>query len=128
MSDQANTTVMQAGEPDDHIRLSAHPRAKRSIARAKAFGGLLGFVIGLWMGWRAGLPSWDSGVRGLTGGIAGYMLLWVGSVQFWRQYARAEYRALRRRQQERIREYNERMEELRRQRTEAVRAANEALT
>ena len=91
MSDE--TQISRArGEPDDYVRLSAHPRAQRSIARAKAFGGLVGFLIGLWLGSRAGLPAWDTGVRALAGGIAGYVLVWVAAVQVWRQLVLAEYR------------------------------------
>ena len=39
----------ERGTPDEHVRLSAHPRAQASIKRAKAFGGLIGFLIGFWI-------------------------------------------------------------------------------
>jgi hypothetical protein len=115
-------------QPDDYVRLSAHPRAQRSIARLKAFGGLAGFLVGFWIASKSGLPSWDVGVRALAGGIAGYVLVWVGAVQFWRQYALAEYRAAEKRRRQRILEHNERVEQLMAEKAEARRAASEAVS
>src|SRR5215211_5537379 len=97
MSDIDNTRMIHQGDPDDFVRLEAHPRAVRSIARAKAIGGVVGFVIGLWLGSRAGLPAWDTGARALGGGIAGWLLVWVAAVQIWKQLIVAEYRAAERR-------------------------------
>jgi hypothetical protein len=89
-----DTQVMSRGEPDDYVRLSTHPRARRSIARAKAIGGLGGFVLGFWLASKASLPAFETGVRALVGGIAGYVLVWLAAVQIWRQLAIAEYRAV----------------------------------
>jgi hypothetical protein len=115
-------------QPDDYVRLSAHPRAQRSIARTKAMGGLVGFVIGFWMASKTGLPAWDVGVRALVGGIAGYVLLWLAAVVVWRQYARAEFRAVEKRRRQRIAEYNARMEQIKADKAEALKAATEALS
>lgn len=115
-------------EPDDYVRLSAHPRAQRSIGRTKALGGLIGFLLGFWLASKAGLPSWDVGVRALAGGIAGYVLLWLFAVTFWRQYAMAEYRAAAKRRAARIAAHNARMEEQRAEKEAARRAATEAIT
>ena len=123
MSDHGNTPA-----PDDYVRLSAHPRAQRSIARVKALGGLTGFLIGFWMASKAGMPAWDVGVRALAGGIAGYVLLWLAAVTVWRQYALAEYRAARKRRRQRIIEYNARMEQIKAEKAEALKAASEALS
>jgi hypothetical protein len=92
MSDIGNTQMIDRGEPDAYVRLADHPRAQRGIARAKAFGGLAGFLIGLWLGSKSGLPGWDTGVRALGGGIAGYLIVWVAAVQVWRQIVLAEFR------------------------------------
>ena len=100
MSRIDDTMMMDRGQPDDYVRLSAHPRAQRGIARAKAFGGLAGFLIGLWLGSQSGLPAWDTGVRALGGGIAGYVIVWVAAVQVWRQIVLAEFRMAERRRQE----------------------------
>ena len=53
---------------------------------------MVGFVLGLWLGARAGLPAWDTGVRALPGGIAGWLIVWVAAVQIWKQLILAEYR------------------------------------
>jgi hypothetical protein len=118
MSDSQNTMILNRGEPDDYVRLSAHPRAQRAIARWKAFGGLIGFVIGLWLGSRAGLPAWDTGVRALGGGIAGYVTVWIAAVQIWRQVALAEYRMAEKRRSEQRAVYRDALEELKRVKAE----------
>src|SRR5215217_1563038 len=92
MSEIDDTQMLDRGEPDDYVRLAAHPRAQRSIARAKAIGGVIGFVIGLWLGSRASLPAWDTGMRALAGGIAGWLIVWVAAVQIWKQVIIAEFR------------------------------------
>jgi hypothetical protein len=119
---------MSETNPDDYVRLSAHPRAQRSIARAKSFGGLAGFLVGLYIASKAGLPAWDSGLRALVGGVTGYVLIWLAAVQLWRQIAMAEYRAADRMRRQRIAEYNARMKQLHEERAEAMKAAREALS
>ena len=119
---------MRQSTPDDYVRLSAHPRAQRSIARAKSLGGLIGFLAGLYLASKAGLPAWDTGLRALVGGVTGYVLIWLAAVQLWRQIALAEYRAAEQVRRERIEEYNARMEQLREERLAAQEAAREALS
>jgi hypothetical protein len=123
MSEAENTKILRTDEPDDYVRLSAHPRAQRAIARSKALGGLIGFLIGLWMGSRAGLPAWDTGVRALTGGIAGYVVVWIAAVQIWRQVAIAEFRHAEQRRSEQRAVERAALAEIRRQRAEAAEAA-----
>lgn len=125
MSDRQNTAILGRGDPDEYVSLAAHPRAQRSIARSKALGGVIGFVIGLWLGSRAGLPAWDAGVRALAGGIAGYVLVWVAALQIWRQIVVGEYRAAEVRRAA-SRQYNrDLVVELARQRAEAAKAARQ---
>lgn len=119
-----NTRMLHRGDPDDYVRLDAHPRAQRSIARAKAIGGIAGFLIGLWLGSRAGLPAWDTGVRALAGGIAGWLIVWVAALQIWRQLIIAEYRAaeIKRAQAREMRRlYVEELAKQRREQREAMR-------
>jgi len=108
------------GQPDEYVTLGAHPRAQRSIARAKALGGLAGFLIGMWLGSRAGLPAWDTGARALAGGIAGYVVVWVAAVQIWRQVAVAEYRAVEKRRAQQRALMHERAADAARGRAEAA--------
>ena len=119
---------MHETNPDHYVRLSAHPRAQRSIARAKSLGGLAGFLVGLYIASKAGLPAWDSGLRALVGGVTGYVLIWLAAVQLWRQIAMAEYRAADKVRRQRVAEHNARMRQLHEERADAMKAAREALS
>jgi hypothetical protein len=79
------------------IRLSAHPRARRHIAIAKGWGGLLAFLLVLKLSRGAGLPWPDAIERALVGGIVGYLTLWMIAQTIWRHVALAELEDLRRR-------------------------------
>jgi hypothetical protein len=79
------------------IRLSAHPRARRHIAIAKGWGGLIAFVVVLKLARGAGLPWPDAIERGVLGGIVGYLAAWMIVQTIWRHIALAELEDLRRR-------------------------------
>jgi hypothetical protein len=79
------------------IRLSAHPRARRHIAIAKGWGGLIAFAVVLKLARGAGLPWPDAIERGILGGIVGYLAAWMIVQTIWRHIALAELEALRRR-------------------------------
>jgi hypothetical protein len=79
------------------IRLSAHPRARRHIAIAKGWGGLIAFVVVLKLARGAGLPWSDAIERGVLGGIVGYLAAWMIVQTIWRHIALAELEELRRR-------------------------------
>lgn len=123
MSDLDNTQMLDRGTPDDYVRLEAHPRAQRSIVRAKAIGGVVGFVLGLWLGSQAGLPAWDTGVRALAGGIAGWLIVWVAAVQIWKHLILAEYRVAEEKRAQARRTRQMYVEELAKQRREQREAA-----
>jgi len=126
MSQIDNTRILDKGDPDDYVRLDAHPRAQRAIARAKALGGVVGFVIGLWLGSRAGLPAWDTGVLALAGGIAGWLLVWVAAVQIWKQLIIGEYRAAEAQRAEARQVRQMYIDEIAKQRKEQAEAARQA--
>ena len=50
-------------------KVAEHPVAARQIARARAWGALVGFVLVFWLSRRAGLPFPESGGRALVGGL-----------------------------------------------------------
>ena len=78
------------GPADTRPRLSEHPRARRQIRQAKAWGGLVGFgLVGL-LSLQAGALPTDALTRALTGGIAVYLAAWVLAVVVWTQLARGE--------------------------------------
>ena len=86
----------QDADAQDGIRLSAHPRARRAIALAKGWGGLGAFGLVLFLSLRAGLPFADALLRGMLGGVAGYVVGWIIAVPAWRPIAVAEVERLRR--------------------------------
>jgi hypothetical protein len=64
--------------------IAAHPRATRSIARAKSWGALGGFVLGGYLS----LPTHtlaSAGLRALIAGTVCYVAAWAGAVFFWRR-------------------------------------------
>lgn len=81
------------GKKKESTKLSEHPRAAGQIRAAKGWGGLGGFALVAIFSWRAGVPGFDTGVRALIGGIAGYVVAWAGAVHAWRHIAVAEIRA-----------------------------------
>lgn len=81
----------------ESINLRHHPRARRHIAMAKGWGGLAAFALVFHLSQQAGLPTADALLRGLIGGVAGYLLGWGVAVTVWRQLALAELERLRQR-------------------------------
>jgi hypothetical protein len=86
-----------AAPSGDGIRLSAHPRARRHIAIAKGWGGLIAFLVVLKISRGAALPWPDALGRAVVGGVIGYITLWVIAQTIWRHIALAELEDLRRR-------------------------------
>ncbi len=70
-----------------------HPRARYQVRRAKGWGGIAGFVIAGYLSYKAGVPTFDVGLRALMAGIVGYMLAWMCAVTVWRHLVLAELRA-----------------------------------
>jgi uncharacterized membrane protein YccC len=98
MARSKQSTKQQRQEPSgDAPRLSAHPCARRQIRAAKAWGGLIAFLLVLALSLDAGVPAFEAGVRSLIAGVGGYVLAWVAAVLVWRQLAVAELEDLRRR-------------------------------
>jgi hypothetical protein len=77
------------------ISVAAHPRAARAIRKAKGYGGISGFALGLILSLRAGVPAPDAALRGVEAGLGGYLALWFATVMVWRQLAVAEIEAAR---------------------------------
>jgi hypothetical protein len=72
--------------------LAEHPRAVRGIARAKAWGGLGGFLVGGYLS----LPTQTlagAGLRALAAGVVCYVAVWAAAVFLWRRLVVAELRA-----------------------------------
>lgn len=76
----------------DGPSIAGHPRAVRSVARAKSWGALLGFVLGGYLS----LPTHtlaDAGLRALIAGAALYVGAWAVAVFVWRRLVIIEIKA-----------------------------------
>jgi hypothetical protein len=78
-------------------KVAEHPVAARQIARARAWGALIGFVLAYWLSRRAGLPFPESGARAIVGGLACRLVAWAAVVAVWRQLIPAQIAAAARR-------------------------------
>ena len=74
--------------------VSNHPRARYQVRRAKGWGGIAGFAVTGYLSYKAGVPTFDVGLRALMAGIVGYMLAWMCAVAVWRHLVLAELRAV----------------------------------
>jgi hypothetical protein len=77
------------------ITIGAHPRARRSVRRVRAFGGLVGFVLTLLLSLKAGVPAFDATARALMAGIVLHLVSWRIAVAVWRQLMLAELEKVR---------------------------------
>ncbi|HKG40161.1 MAG TPA: hypothetical protein VKB25_14320 [Conexibacter sp.] len=92
---KASTKKDDKGTGADAMSVANHPRAGAQVVRAKAWGGLAGFVLVALLSVRAGVPLPDALLRAIVGGIAGYVATWAGAVLVWRHLVVAELRAVR---------------------------------
>jgi hypothetical protein len=79
-------------ELGDGPSIAGHPRATRSVERAKAWGALVGFVLGGYLS----LPTHtaaDAGLRALAAGAILYVAVWAGAVFVWRRLVIVEIKA-----------------------------------
>jgi hypothetical protein len=87
----ANAGGASAGGSAPGLSLAEHPRAVRGVARAKAWGGLVGFLLGGYLS----LPTQTLagvGLRALAAGVVCYVAAWAAAVFLWRRLVVAELR------------------------------------
>jgi hypothetical protein len=82
-----------AGAPAANgICVAGHPRSASAVRRAKGLGGLLGALLATTLAHGAHLPLLETMLRGLGGGIVGYLALWAVAIAIARQLVIAEVR------------------------------------
>jgi hypothetical protein len=79
-------------EATPYSSIATHPRARVSVRRAKAWTGLAAFLIAAALSLNSSVPVFQTGVRALAAGLAGYLLAWWFSMMIWRQLMLAEQR------------------------------------
>ncbi len=93
-------TKTDAGTASDKPSVAAHPKAARSVARAKGWGGLAGFLIAGYLSLPTSTLA-EAGLRALVAGSVCYVAAWAGAVFVWRRLVMVE---LRNREQQQISE------------------------
>jgi len=76
----------------DGPSLAAHPRAARSVARCKSWGGLVGFLLAGYLSLPTSTIA-EAGLRALAAGVICYVASWAGAVFFWRRFVILEIKA-----------------------------------
>ena len=71
--------------------ISAHPRAARSVARAKGWGGLGGFLLAGYLSLATHAPA-EALVRAIVAGAVCYVAAWAGAVFVWKRLVMIELR------------------------------------
>ena len=83
------------------ITIGAHPRARRSVRRARSLGGLAAFAMTLLLSLKAGVPAFDATARALIAGIVVHLACWRIAVAVWHQLMLAELEQVRARREAR---------------------------
>jgi len=76
----------------DGPSVAAHPRAVRAVARAKSWGGLVGFVLGGYLSLPTNTLA-GAGLRALVAGVVCYVAVWAGAVFVWRRLVLLEIKS-----------------------------------
>jgi hypothetical protein len=76
----------------DAPSLAAHPRAVRSVARTKSWGGLFGFLFAGYVSLPTSTIA-EAGLRALIAGVVCYVASWAAAVFVWRRLVVLEIKA-----------------------------------
>ena len=84
-------TKAETGTASEQPSVAAHPKAARSVARAKGWGGLAGFLIAGYLSLPTSTLA-EAGLRALVAGSVCYVAAWAGAVFVWRRLVMVELR------------------------------------
>jgi uncharacterized membrane protein YccC len=85
------------------VSVAAHPRARASVRRTRAWTAIAAFGLVLFLSMRAGVPGQEAAVRALVAGLVGNLIGWFCALAVWRQLVLAELRVADEARRERIR-------------------------
>jgi hypothetical protein len=72
------------------IGLAGHRRAAPAIRRAKAIGGLAGFLLAAFIGYSHGAPFAETMERAVVVGIGANLAAWAAAMLIWKRVLVAE--------------------------------------
>ncbi len=114
-SEQAEETVK--------VTISAHPRAKAGIRRARTRAALIAFILVLILNLVGDQTMFDAVWRALLAGVVVNVIVWRCAIVVWRHILKSELDQLRETREERVRQQREAYERARAE-AEAADAAN----
>ena len=105
------------------VTISAHPRAKAGIRRARTRAALIAFILVLVLNLVGDQTPFEAVWRALLAGIVVNVIVWRCAIVVWRHVLKVELEQLREAREERAREQREARERARAE-AEAANAAN----
>jgi hypothetical protein len=76
------------------VSVAAHPHARVSIRRARAWTALLAFGLVLLVSLSSSVPAEEAALRALVAGLVGNLAGWACALAVWRQLVLAELRVV----------------------------------
>jgi hypothetical protein len=116
----------QADKAEESVKvtISAHPRAKAGIRRARTRAALIAFIAVLALNLVGDQTVFDAVWRALLAGIVVNIIVWRCAIVVWRHILKSELEQLRETREERAREQREKLERAREEAEAAAKAAN----
>ena len=85
------------------VSVAAHPRARASVRRIRAWTALAAFGIVLFLSLSASVPGQEAVLRALVAGLVGNVAGWACALAVWRQLVLAEVKVAEEARRERMR-------------------------
>jgi hypothetical protein len=85
------------------VSVAAHPRARASVRRIRAWTAIAAFAIVLWLALDSGVPGQEAALRAVVAGLVGNLLAWGFALAVWRRLVVAELQAAHEARRERMR-------------------------
>jgi hypothetical protein len=82
------------------VSVAAHPRARRSIRRTRAWTAIGAFALVLFLSLSAAVPGQEALLRALVAGLVGNLAGWACALALWRQIVVAELRVVEQRRRD----------------------------
>jgi type VI protein secretion system component VasK len=85
------------------VSVAAHPRARASVRRIRAWTAIAAFAIVLLLALDAGVPGQEATLRALVAGLAGNLVGWACALAVWRRLVLAELEVVEQVRRDRLR-------------------------
>jgi hypothetical protein len=121
MSKKSDKKAKKPAEPAGvTVSISAHPRAKAGIRRARTRAALIAFGLVLVLNLAGDQTAFDATWRALIAGVVVNIIAWRCALVIWRHIVISEVRQLEEERAEQMREQREKLEALAAERADAA--------